>query len=110
MSCLKSAGSCLNDQAILLEYNTLIGVYQIGVNSLVSFFGSHERPLMDNYVQCVMDLETLIKYLISIFLSKPFSCLRIKALLFATFISHLYISPIPRQAAGGTSGRLTPAH
>ena len=29
---------------------------------------------------------------------------------FVAFIGHVFISPIPRQAAGGTSGRLTPAH
>ena len=34
---LWSAGGCLNDQAILLEYNTLKGVYQIGVNTLTLF-------------------------------------------------------------------------
>ena len=31
-----SAGGCLNDQATLLDYNTLKGVYQIGVQTLNS--------------------------------------------------------------------------
>ena len=36
-SLIWSAGDCLNDQAILLDYNTLKGVYQIGVNTLSLF-------------------------------------------------------------------------
>ena len=33
----RSTGSCLNDQATLLEYNTLKGVYQIRVKTLILF-------------------------------------------------------------------------
>ena len=74
-SCSRSAGSCLNDQATLLEYNTLIGVYQIGVYFLLSFFRSDDRPFIDNYVQ----LSNLNKMLNFILLSKPHPSLLIKA-------------------------------
>ena len=41
--------SCLNDQATLLEYNTLKGVYQIATKRILHFFRSNERPLTSNF-------------------------------------------------------------
>ena len=38
-----SAGDCLNDQAILLEYNTLKGVYQIATKQLLHIFSGLMR-------------------------------------------------------------------
>ena len=70
----------------LLEYNTLIGVYQIGVYCLLSFFRSDDGPFINNYVQ----LRNLDKMLNFILLSNPHPCPLIKAHFCGIYQPYIY--------------------